>query len=567
MAKPNIDPITLEMLWRRLDSTVDELSATLVRTSFSTVVRDVNDYACAIFDDSTRLLAQSRDSTPGLCGPLGTMLRHMVDQIPPEDLEEGDVLIGNHPWHGSGHHNDITVATPTFYDGKIIGYIVTCCHHADIGGRRATTESRDNYEEGLRIPVSKVYKRGELNKDVLEFIRWNVRSSDIVVGDLRAQFAANHVGGRRLTAICKEQNWKNVKPLSDEMVDRSRELAVAEIRKIPNGVYRAEALVDATGEDDIHLKVAVHVRDEEIEVDYSGSSEQVKSAINCTLTYSTSYTVFALNCLLALPVSMNQGTLAPLKVTAEPGSIVNATFPAPVFARTSTGNFLPDLIMSALADAVPDRVIGGAGSTPLWAQYMFGRRADGSEFSCMNAANGGFGARASQDGVSCLPFPFNVGNTPVETLESDVPVLCRKRALRPDSEGPGEFRGGFGQEFSLEVLDGDLGPMGPILISFRGGRFVHPVPGIRGGGSGGHGRLMVNGDDVPAGKATTVSAGDVITCHIPGGGGYGDPKKRDQATIAREIAAGLISPERAAKEYGYQGGEAASSKADEALTN
>lgn len=553
MAKQKIDPITLEMLWRRLDSTVDELSATLVRTSFSTVVRDVNDYACALFDERRRLLAQSRDSTPGLCGPLGTMLRHMVDVIPPEDLREGDVLIGNDPWNGSGHHNDITVATPTFHQGCIIGYVVTCCHHADIGGRRATTESRDNYEEGLRIPVSKIFRAGELNHDVLNFIRSNVRSSDIVVGDLRAQFAANHVGGRRLLAICREHVWSDLGLLAEEMVERSRELAVAEIRRIPNGTYRAESLVDAAGEDDIELKVAVRVHDERIEVDYSGSSGQVASAINCTLTYTTSYTVFALNCLLALPVSMNEGTLAPLSVRAEPGSILNAQFPASVFARTSTGNFLPDLIMNALAEAIPDRVIGGAGSTPLWAQYMFGRRADGSEFSCMNAANGGFGARARMDGVSCLPFPFNVGNTPVETLESDVPVLVRSRALRPDSEGPGKFRGGFGQRFSLEVLGGELGPLGSILISFRGGRFVYPVPGILGGGSGGHGRLTVNDAPVPAGKATTVSAGDVIECLIPGGGGYGNALERDRKAIERDVAEGLVSPQRAAQEYGHQG--------------
>ena len=202
MTDAKLDPITLEMFWRRLNSTVDELAATLKRTSFSTVVRDVNDYATAIFDRDARLLAQSPDSTPGLCGPLGHMLCCMLRDNPPETLVDGDVLIGNNPWDGSGHHNDITVTTPVFFEGMLIGYTVSCCHHVDIGGRRATTESRDNYEEGLRIPHLKIFKAGELNTDVLAFIENNVRSAGTVVGDLRAQFAANHVGCERMKGIC-----------------------------------------------------------------------------------------------------------------------------------------------------------------------------------------------------------------------------------------------------------------------------------------------------------------------------------------------------------------------------
>ena len=211
-----LDPITLEMFWRRFNSTVDELAATLKRTSFSTVVRDVNDYAAAIFDREVRLLAQSPESTPGLCGPLGNMLRCMLEDHPPETLEDGDALIGNNPWQGSGHHNDITVATPVFHTGRIIGYTVTCCHHVDIGGRRATIESRDNYEEGLRIPNLKIFKAGELNTDVLAFITNNVRSSETVVGDLRAQFAANHVGAERLRGICAERDWDDLQMVADE---------------------------------------------------------------------------------------------------------------------------------------------------------------------------------------------------------------------------------------------------------------------------------------------------------------------------------------------------------------
>tara|TARA_B100000965_G_scaffold306667_1_gene265601 strand:- start:809 stop:2485 length:1677 start_codon:yes stop_codon:yes gene_type:complete len=557
MKNAKIDPITLEILWRRLDSTVDELSATLVRTAFSPVVRDVNDYACAIFDREARLLAQSRDSTPGLCGPLNTMLRYMISQIPPEDLEDGDVLIANDPWNGSGHHNDISVMSPAFHDGNLVGYVVTCCHHVDIGGRRATTESRDNYEEGLRIPVAKIFKRGEANDDVFAFITSNVRSAGTVVGDLRAQFAANHVGIARLTGICKERGWSDLQALADEMLERSERLARDEIRKIPNGVYRHEATVDTVGEEDILLKVAVHVTDDEMVVDYDGSSPQVKKAINCTLTYTSSYTLFGLNCLLALPVSMNYGTQAPLTIKAPEGSILNAPFPAPVFGRTSTGNFLPEIIMTALSQAVPDRVIAGAGSTPLWAQYMFGKRQDGTEFAPMNSANGGLGARAHQDGVSCLAFPFNVGNTPAETLEGDAPVLVRQRALWENSEGAGKYRGGFGQQFILDILTEERGPDGSVLIGFRGGRFSNPVPGLLGGKATPTARLLVNGTQIEAGMARTLAPGDSIECHIPGGGGLGDPKDRDRDAIEQDMKAGLVSPERAGSVYGYQAKAAA----------
>lgn len=547
-----LDPITLEMLWRRLGATVDEVAAALVRTSFSTVVRDVNDYACAIFDTRARLLAQSADSTPGLCGPLGTMLRHMLTVYPAGALVDGDVLIGNDPWKATGHHNDITIATPVVHDGRLIGFTVCAVHHADIGGRRATTESRDNYEEGLRIPVCKVYRAGVVNADVLAFIRANVRSSDKVIGDLRAQFAANHVAAERLRAMCEEQGWDDLARLADEIVGRTEALTRAEITKIPNGVYRHEAPIDAIDGQPLVIRTAVHVVDDEIVVDYAGTSPQVERAINATLTYTSAYTVFALKCLLAVSVPMNEGVLAPLRVIAPEGSIVNARFPAPVFARTSIGNFLPEMVFGALAAALPDRIVAGAGSTPLWAQYLYGLRADGTEFATFNATNGGLGARAGRDGVSCLAFPVNVANTPVEVLESEVPVLCEQRSLWVDSAGPGRFRGGFGQEFALRVLPGDLGPRGAVVLGCRGGRFHHPVPGFLGGGAGPNGELLVNGRLEISGRQLMLGPGETITCRIPGGGGIGDPRTRDRALIARDLADGLITEEHARAVYGYE---------------
>jgi len=547
-----IDPITLEMFWRRFNSTVDELAATLKRTSFSTVVRDVNDYAAAIFDAERRLLAQSPESTPGLCGPLGNMLRHMLMDHPPESLADGDVLIGNNPWHGSGHHNDITVASPVFNAGRIIGYVVTCCHHVDIGGRRATIDSRDNYEEGLRIPHLKIFRAGELNTDVLAFIQSNVRSPETVLGDLRAQFAANHVGCERLKGVCAERGWDDLQMIADEIITRSEALARAEIEKIPDGVYEKTVIVGIDTGDDITVKCKITIAGSELEIDFGGSSAQVSKAVNATLTYTSSYTTFTINALLDLPVKMNQGTLAPLTIKADPGSILNCIFPAPTFGRTSIGLYMSEVIFETIAEALPDRICAGAGSTPMWGQYFFGKKKNGEKFAPLNCVNGGLGARADRDGVSCLTFPVNVGNTPMEVLENDVPILIRRRALWPDSAGAGKFRGGFGQLFEVEVMDGDFGPDGDILTSFRAGRFVHPVPGFLGGREAPNAELTVNGATQLTGSQQSLKPGDKFLCRIPGGGGLGDPKDRDPALIERDVENGLITPAAAREQYGYK---------------
>lgn len=550
MTQVKLDPITLEMFWRRLNSTVDELAATLKRTSFSTVVRDVNDYATAIFDREARLLAQSPDSTPGLCGPLGHMLRCMLRDNPPDTLVDGDVLIGNNPWEGSGHHNDITVTTPVFFEGALIGYTVSCCHHVDIGGRRATTESRDNYEEGLRIPHLKIFKAGELNTDVLAFIENNVRSAGTVIGDLRAQFAANHVGCERMKAVCVERDWSNLQELADEIIERSEALARAEVAKLPDGVYRYKAIIDIENGEEVTIRCQVTIAGETIEIDYGGSSPQVKSAVNCTLTYASSYTTFAVNAALNLSIKINEGTLRVLTIKADEGTVVNCTFPAPTFARTAIGNHLAEIIYCALADAVPERIVSGSGSTPMWGQYLFGKKQDGTPFAPLNCINGGMGARPDSDGVSCLTFPVNVGNTPVEVLESEVPILVTKRALWQDSAGPGEFRGGFGQEFEVEVLGDDLGPLDDILVSFRGGRFIHPVPGVQGGGGAPNGELYVNGERQEPGIQRTLGPGDRFLCRAPGGGGFGKPSKRSGSAIQRELRAGLVSEAYVREHYG-----------------
>ena len=547
-----IDLITLEMYWRRLVSIVGELGSTLRRTSFSTVVRDIGDYGCAVFDARARLLAQTPDSTPGLCGPLGAMLRHFLVAHPPATLREGDVIIGNDPWAGSGHHNDVSIMAPIFHEARLVGFVITCCHHVDIGGRRATTESRDNYEEGLRIPMLKYYREGQVNTDVLAFILGNVRSAEIVVGDLGAQVAACHVGSERIRELCAELASGDLQDLADEIVARSDEVTRAEIAKLKQGTYRHEALIDIVGGATLTICTAVTVTGDEIIVDFTGSSPQVAPAINCTLSYTAAYTVFGVLCMLDLPVAVNEGTLGPIKVIAEEGSVLNCKFPAPVFGRTAIGNFLPDLVYQAIAPAAPTRICAGAGATPMWGQYMFGKRADGENFAPFNVASGGLGARAGKDGVSCLAFPYNVGNTPAEVIESEVPVIVEERSLWEDSAGPGKFRGGLGQRYVLRLLEGELGPVGDVLASFRGGRFIHPPEGVLGGGDAPKGFLSIRGESQDAGRQVVLRGGDRIVSRIPGGGGYGDPRDRSREAVALDLRNGLISAEHARTRYGYE---------------
>ncbi|MGE0714140.1 MAG: hydantoinase B/oxoprolinase family protein [Alphaproteobacteria bacterium] len=546
-----IDPITLEMLWSRVRAIANEAGVTLVRTSFSSCIRDLGDYACAIFDGRARMIMQADANTPGLCGCMGKMLRHILTHHPKETLREGDVLVCNDPWQATGHHNDITIYTPVFLDGEIIAYAASSAHHTDIGGRRTDTRSRDNYEEGLRIPPLKLVRAGEENADVIAFIRHNVRMAESVIGDVRAQVASNHVAGERLKAMCREQNGLNFEWLADEILERSDAATRARIRTIPNGTYTHEAPIAVVDGETIVAAITVTVSDEDIAIDYAGSTKQLGIALNCTLSFTTSYTAFALCTILNLGFTVNEGVLRHLDVTAPSGSIFNAEFPAPVFARSSIGTFLPEMVYTALSAAIPDRVMAPSGAAPLWLQYFFGKTADGKNFAALNSTSGGAGARPDRDGVSCLCFPVNLSNNSLEAIEGELPVVVEARRLWVDSAGPGKHRGGLGQQFIFRILHGDVGPMGGVTFGARGGRYSFPVPGILGGGEAPLGNLLVNGAPAQNWERMALAPGDVVECRIPGGGGFGDPLERDPAAVASDLANGLITPEHAAARYGW----------------
>lgn len=546
-----IDPVRLEILWTRLTSMVDEAATALVRTAFSAIIRDANDYGCALFDSKYNLLAQSTFGTPGFLGALPIAMKIIGRTFPPEMLQPGDVLITNDPWVCTGHLNDITVVTPVYFHGRLVAYSVCTAHEMDIGGRIAVAETREVFEEGLFIPIMKLFDAGRPDEAVFKFIRANVRVPDYVIGDLRAQLAANDVMGRRLCQLLEEYSMDDLQTLSSEILGRTEAAVRTNIKQFLEGTYSREVIIDKFDEQPIKIALTVTAKDGELVFDYNGSSPQISRGINVCFNYTRSYSTFAVKCAVSPLVPNNEGALRPIKVIAPEGSILNARFPAPVNSRTNVGQFLPEIVFGTLAPLLPDRVIAGSGGTPIWAARFTGQWQNDRQFMIFCVSRGGLGARSNRDGVSTLAFPSNTVATPVEIVEGDAPVIYEIKELRPDSAGAGKYRGGFGQHVIIRILDGKLAPTGSVIASAKGGRFHYPVPGILGGHDAPKGVMIANGETFQiSGRQVILEPGGYVELLTPGGGGYGDPFTRDPALVQEDIRNGLVSPETAKVSYG-----------------
>lgn len=543
--------IALEILSRRLAGIADEVATALVRTSFSMIVRDAHDYSCAICDAGGSMLMQASHGNPSHVGALYRTLKTILaDHHPVASLRPGDVLITNDPWIGNGHLPDVFVITPAFRHGKVVAFVVSIVHHMDFGGRLSTPESREIYEEGLRLPPMKLCQGGAESRELLQMIRWNVRVPEKVIGDIRAQVTATHVGAARIESVLAEKGWDDIDDLGRELLDRTEAAMRAAIRSVPDGHYPYEMLIDEHRGKPIIIRVAVDVKDDEIHIDYAGTTEQIDRAINVVFNYTNAHTIYAVKCALARDLPSNEGCMRPIRVSAPSGSIVNAQFPIAVSQRAQIGHILPELVFQALAPVIPDQVIAGSGSTPLWSHVISGVFADRRPFLVYFGLQGGLGARGHADGVSCLSFPANVANTPVEVLEQEAPLICEQKVLACDSGGPGRYRGGLGQDFTIRVRDGLAAPHGRVTATVRGGRFEHPIPGIVAGSAPRRGELLHNGEPVNRSGQLLLEAGDSITFRTPGGGGAGPAHERDRALLRRDLCEGYVSAQRAAADYG-----------------
>ena len=490
------------------------------------------------------MVAQAVTGTPGHVNAMATSVHHFLREIPAETLEPGDVMITNHPWQTSGHLNDFTVITPIFRDGGIVAYFGNCCHAVDVGGRGLGADGRQVYEEGLFVPVTRLFRRGEPNEELFRIIRANVRTPFEVIGDLYAQAASNDVGGVRFVEMVEEFDLGDIESLSDEICSRSERAMREAIEALADGVYENEAYTDGFDEP-IRLAVSIRVDGDEMFVDFEGSSPQSERGINVVLNYTAAYTTFGVKCAISPEVPNNDGSFQPVHVTAPEESILNALHPAPVGARHIVGHFLPGVIHGALAKAIPGKVLA-QGADSLWNTQITGHREDGEPFTYVFFSGGGMGARPDRDGLSATAFPSGIRGVPAEVIESISPIVMHRRELRPGSEGPGRHRGGFGQEMEIGVRGGSGWTLSAMYDRTR-----FPAQGMRGGFPGGEGSArMASGEALHPKRQQRIPGGERVVLRLPGGGGHGDPFEREPAQVTRDVEDGLVSVERARDVYG-----------------
>ncbi|MBA3507462.1 MAG: hydantoinase B/oxoprolinase family protein [Betaproteobacteria bacterium] len=540
----SVDVISLGIQWDRLISIADEIINSLVRSSFSTNVRESYDLSCVVFDSHGHAIAQGAYSVPSFTGTAPATLAAMLERFPPSTLLPGDVVTTNDPWIGTGHLFDINVMQPVFRDDRIVGYSMSITHLPDIGGGGFSATAREVYEEGLRLPICMLARQGRLDDALVELIRVNVRVPEQTVGDLLANVACTTVGGRMLNEFMDEYGLDSIDPLANAILEQSERAIRDEIALLPDGVYRNR--VEIEGQDGpLTLACAVTIRGGEVLADFSGTSPAIKSAINVPLCYTRAMTAYAIKCLTTPRIPNNQGSVRPITATAPAGCLLNAISPSATGGRHIVGHFVVPLIFGALADIVPDRVQADSGMLNLI--NVQGETRDGRGVSSIFFASGGFGALAGQDGAPTTPSPSNMTGTSIEVWENLTGMFITSKELLTDSGGPGEFRGGLGQRIEFVNDSGH-----DIAIACLAGRTEFAPQGVRGGFPGGLREVRVNGETVHPKGRYMLAPGDRLTTFEAGGGGFGDPRRRDAAALRHDVAMGYVSMKEAIAVYGAQ---------------
>lgn len=533
----DIVDIRMQVMWNRLISVVEEQAMTLLRTAFSTSVREAGDLSAGVFDREGRMLAQAVTGTPGHVNTMAEAVGHFMEAIPLEEMFEGDTYVTNDPWLGTGHLHDITMTSPTFLDGRLVGFFACTAHVVDVGGRGFGADGKSVYEEGLQIPIMKFAERGKVNGDLIRILRANVREPNQVVGDFYSLAACNDVGHRRLRQMMREAGIADIDALGEFIFRRSREATLAQIRKLPRGSWTNELVTDGY-DAPVRLVATITIGDDKVTVDFTGSDPVSRWGINVPQIYSKAYASYALKCAFAGDIPNNAASLSLFSVTSPP-NILNAARPAPVSLRHVIGHLVPDLVLGALAKALPGQVLAeGAGA--LWNIHMSlrpvagqpGRRAEVLMFN-----SGGMGARPGRDGLSATAFPSGVQTMPVEATEQTGPVVVWRKELRPGSGGDGEFRGGLGQVVELAPAEGH-----EFEFSAMFDRIGHPARGRDGGEPGKAGSVRLDDGTAMRGKGWQhVPAGRRLILELPGGGGFGDPGRRSAAARAADRLKGYVA--------------------------
>jgi N-methylhydantoinase B len=536
-----IDVSSLGILWDKLIAIVDEIQLALVRTSFSTVVREASDLSCSIVDESGRGIAQGTFSLPSFIGCNPNTVKIGLQRFPLDCLEPGDILATNDPWIGSGHLNDITLWRPIFRHGKVIGFTVTTTHLSDIGGNQFSAVGKSVFEEGLRLPICKIYRKFEPNEDLFDVIRANVRVPREVIGDINAQISANIVGEKLVNEFLEEYGLDNLSELTDLIIERSEVGMKRKISEIPNGEYFNEINVEGIDEP-FKITCLVTVENEHVTLDFDGTGGASKSGINVPFFYTYSFATYAIKCITIPDIPNNEGCLNPITVKAPKGCILNAQPPSPVGARNIIGHFVTSAVLGALSDVVTHNMIAEPGmlSSPGYS----GKTLEGHDFSTIYFSCGGTGARSDQDGISTTGFPSNIASTPVEIFESTTHMQILKKHLMADSGGPGRYRGGLGQETLIKNTTS-----APVELSMIANRTEFPASGYRGGRTGARREVFINGKKIHPKSRYTLEQGAIVTVRDAGGGGFYPPQERDVNKVMADVRDGLVSLQAAKEIY------------------
>lgn len=547
----NPSNVSFQVMWNRLISVVEEQAQALVRTAFSTSVREAGDLSAGVYDAQGRMLAQAVTGTPGHVNAMADAVAHFIRRIGRQDMFEGDIYITNDPWEGTGHLHDITMVTPSFHEGMLVGFLACTAHIVDIGGRGFGADAHSVYEEGLYIPIMKFAERGEVDETLLRIVRGNVREPDQLVGDMYALATCNEIGHRRLSDMMDEFRLENLDGIAGFILENSRRATIERIAALPRKEASGAMTVDGF-DTPITLKVRLSVKRDRILVDFEGTSGIDTKGINCPFVYAKAYACYALKCAIAPEIPNNHASLEPFEVEAPEGTIVNAVHPAPVALRHIIGHFVPDAVYGALDRILPG-VVPAEGAGCLCNFQLSLRPSPGAPASgnarraeVLTFNSGGSGARPEHDGLSATAFPSGVMTMPVEATEHTGPVIIWRKELRPDSGGAGRQRGGLGQYMEIGAAEGHEFDFQAMFDRIR-----HPARG-RNGGQPGAPTTIARDDGTPMrGKGKQfVPNGRKVMLAFPGGGGYGEPADRDPALVKRDLARGYISAETAARDYG-----------------
>jgi N-methylhydantoinase B len=547
-----LDPITFAVVKSALDAIVDEMAYAVIRTARSEIIRDVMDYSAALCDAEGRLVAQAKTIAQHL-GAVPDAMQSVRREFA-GDLHPGDVVVMNDPYEGGMHIPDVFLFLPIFVEGTLEAFAVVIGHQTDMGGRVPGSNASDSteiYQEGLRLPPVKLYERGVPSRAVRRIIEKNVRVPDRVLGDIGAEYAACKVGEREMTRLFARYGRETTRGYLAALLDYAERVTRAEIARWPRGTYRFTDYLDSDGFSDapVPLTVAITVHDDgHLTCDWTGSAPQVKAALNSTLSFTKSCTYLSVRSVLRQDVPNNAGVFRCIDVIAPEGTILNPRLPGACAARALTGYRMLDVVLGALAQALPDRVpaAGEGGNTVL---SMGGITADRRPFVLVDMITGAWGGRPDRDGMEAVTNPSqNMSNSPVEVLEAHHPIRVDDYGFVPDSCGPGRYRGGLGLRRRYTLLNDEA------TLQLRSDRMRYRPYGLAGGGAARGTRNVLNPDgearEMPAKFATTLRRGDVILHEQPGGGGHGDPLARDPERVAEDVRDEKISLAYARREHG-----------------